>query len=312
VDFQRNADQQAIVEAVEALLAQQAGAARAVALHPKAEYDVALERALAEAGFSGIAREEGTGPLEAAMVVEAVSRAAGVVSVGASSLVLPALTQAAPEGPIALVRRGAAGPVRYAAHARTALVLDGDTARIATLAPAAARPVRSTFGYPMGAFEDCEFAAAESLGSGSGPRLLDWWRLAVTVEAVGCMSAALTYTVSYLKERRQFGRPIGSFQAVQHRLAECAIQVEGSRWLAYEAAWRDAPREATATALAYTMAAASRVFRETHQLSGAIGFTREHDLHVWSMRLHALNLELGGLGAHRRAVAAARWGSAQP
>ena len=51
-----------------------------------------------------------------------------------------------------------------------------------------------------------------------------------------------------------------------------------------------------------------RVFRETHQLSGAIGFTREHDLHAWSMRLQPLRLELDGVAAQRRALALARWG----
>ncbi len=58
---------------------------------------------------------------------------------------------------------------------------------------------------------------------------------------------------------------------------------------------------------ANTRAAAGRVFVETHQFTGAMGFTREHDLHVWSMRLQALRLEAGGVGGHRRAVAEARW-----
>ena len=85
--------------------------------------------------------------------------------------------------------------------------------------------------------------------------------------------------------------------------------MEASRWLTREAAFHDAPCEAVATAATYALHAASHVFRETHQLSGAIGFTREHDLHVYSMRLQALRLELGGLGAHRRALARARWGA---
>jgi alkylation response protein AidB-like acyl-CoA dehydrogenase len=121
------------------------------------------------------------------------------------------------------------------------------------------------------------------------------------------MSAALDRTVAYLKERRQFGRTIASFQAVQHRLADCAVRVEGSRWLVYEAAYRRAPQEATACAAAYALESARQIFRETHQLSGAIGFTREHELHVWSMRLHALGSELSGVTGHRRALAAARW-----
>ena len=137
----------------------------------------------------------------------------------------------------------------------------------------------------------------------------NWWRVAIAVEAAGAMQAALGCTVDYLKERRQFGRPIGSFQAVQHRLAECAILVEGSHWLALEAAWLDAPAEAAATAAAYATSAATQIFAETHQLSGAIGFTHDHDLHVWSMRLQALKLELDGVGGHRRAIAAERWGA---
>ena len=121
------------------------------------------------------------------------------------------------------------------------------------------------------------------------------------------MQGALDATVGYLRERRQFGRAIASFQAVQHRLAWCAVQVAGSRWLALEAAARGAPAEASALAAAHAAHTAKRVFAETHQLSGAIGFTREHALHVWSMRLQALRLELGGAAEHARAAARARW-----
>ncbi len=134
-----------------------------------------------------------------------------------------------------------------------------------------------------------------------------WWRVALAAEAVGTMAAALDVTVDYVKKRRQFGRAIGSFQAVQHRLAECAVLVEGSRWLAFEAAALDAGEEAAAIAAAHASDAAARVFADTHQLSGAMGFTREHDLHVFSMRLQVLRLELGGAPAHRLAAARARW-----
>ena len=62
-----------------------------------------------------------------------------------------------------------------------------------------------------------------------------------------------------------------------------------------------------AIAAAHAASAAQRVFNEMHQFSGAMGFTREHDLHVWSMRLQALRLEAGGVAGHRRAAAGARW-----
>jgi alkylation response protein AidB-like acyl-CoA dehydrogenase len=121
------------------------------------------------------------------------------------------------------------------------------------------------------------------------------------------MQAALAVTDDNAKRRRHFGRAIGSFQAVQHRLAERHVEVQGARWLALEAAARGAPPEEAAAAAAWTLGAAGRVFADTHQLSGAMGFTHAHDLHVWSMRLPALRLEHGGLGAQRRALAQARW-----
>ena len=83
--------------------------------------------------------------------------------------------------------------------------------------------------------------------------------------------------------------------------------IECARWIAYEAAYQGAPTAAAATAAAYATAAANRIFAETHQLTGAMGFTREHDLHVWSMRLQALRLEAGGVSEHRVAAARARW-----
>jgi len=98
-----------------------------------------------------------------------------------------------------------------------------------------------------------------------------------------------------------FGQPL------QHRLALCTVLVEATRWLTFEAASQDLPTESASVAAAYAAEAANQIFRETHQITGAMGFTREHDLHVFSMRLAALRLELGGASAHRRAVAAQRW-----
>jgi alkylation response protein AidB-like acyl-CoA dehydrogenase len=196
--------------------------------------------------------------------------------------------------------------VRFGAHARTALVDCGDEARVVSLAPGDATPVRSNFMLPVGALA-LDARAGESLGPGSGAALRAWWRVALAAELYGTMQAALDVTVAYVKRRRQFGRAIGSFQALQHRLAMCTVQVESTRWLAFEAASQAQPSESAAVAAAYAAEAANQVFRETHQLSGAMGFTREHDLHVFSMRLAALRLELGGASAHRRAITAQRW-----
>ena len=306
MDFEPNQDQQAILEAVGSLLAQHAGAKRAIELNRSAVYDRELDAALEAAGFQDVALGEGTGLLEAALVVEAVAKAGGVVGIGASALVAPGLLRRALPGPIALAREGDTGPVRFAAQARTLLLDAGEEARLVPLVVGDASPVVNNFMLPMGRLP-ASLARGESLGPGSGERLRSLWRLALAAEMVGTMGACLSVTLEYVKRRRQFGRAIGSFQAVQHRLAQCAVAVEGSRWLVYEAASQDAPTAAAATAAAFAASAANLVFAETHQFTGAMGFTREHDLHVWSMRLPALRLEAGGVAGHRRAVAEERW-----
>ena len=309
MDFEYSTDQQAILDAVGSLLEQHAGPARAIALQDKDGYDTELDTALREAGFTDVARGDGSGPLEAVLIAEAVARSGGVCAFAASAVVASAVSDSSIEGPVALTFAEPGGPVRFAASARSLLVLDraAGEARVVPVQPGECEPVRSSFGYPMGRPPADLSKRGESLGPGSAERLERWWRLALAVEAVGTMAACLEVTVAYLSERRQFGRAIGSFQAVQHRLADCAIQIEASRWLVREAAFHAAPEEAAATAASYALAAAGDVFSETHQLSGAIGFTREHDLHVFSMRLQALRIELGG---HSRALAAARWGVA--
>ena len=203
------------------------------------------------------------------------------------------------------------GPIRFGSVARTLWVDAGDEAYRVQVPADEAEPIRSNFGFPMGRLPLDRLQSGHSLGVGSGAVLREAWRLGLAAETVGAMDAALAQTVAYLKERRQFGRSIGSFQAVQHRLAECAIEVEASRWLVREAAGISDEGEAVCVAAAFALDAAGRIFAETHQLSGAIGFTREHDLHVWSMRLHALRQELGGVQAHRKAIVDARWGEAR-
>ncbi len=306
MDFDLNDDQLAVHEAVGQLLEQHAGAARAIELNAKGECDGELDAALADAGFTGIALAEDSGALEAALVTEAVARAGGVVSIGAQALVAPLLLGRTLPGPVAITHHAHRGPVRFAAHAKTLLLDAGDEARLVPLEAGQVEPVKSGFMYPMGSLV-LDATGGESLGPGSGAKLRDWWRLALAIETAGTMKAALDVTVEYVKRRRQFGRAIGSFQAVQHRLSQCAVLIEGARWIGYEAAFHGAPAAAAATAAAYASAAANQVFAETHQLTGAMGFTREHDLHVWSMRLQALRLEAGGVSGHRVAAARARW-----
>ena len=308
MDFEPNEEQRAIRLAVETLLTQHAGPARAIELERDGGYDHALAAALTEADFLGASLSQETGFLEAALVVEAVAKAGGVVSAAAETLVAPAVVGRSLDGPVAIGSLGEEVPIRFGGHAHTLLVDAGEEVQVVTVEPGWREPVRSNFMTPLGRIRVPE-GAGDSLGDGSGATLRRWWRLAIALECLGALEGALDVTVEYVKRRRQFGRAIGSFQAIQHRLAQCAVQVEATRWLCYEAAADGAPEEASAIAAAYATDTAHHVFRETHQLTGAMGYTREHDLHVYSMRLEALRVELGGTAAHRRAITQSRWAS---
>jgi alkylation response protein AidB-like acyl-CoA dehydrogenase len=104
-------------------------------------------------------------------------------------------------------------------------------------------------------------------------------------EAVGAADRALERTVEYVGQREQFGRPIGSFQAVKHRLAEVYVAVQAARSAAYYAAWATAQGEpAGALALAQALEALRPAAAEGIQLHGGIGFTWEHDAHLYFKR----------------------------
>ena len=124
---------------------------------------------------------------------------------------------------------------------------------------------------------------------------------AFAAEAVGAADAALARTVAHVRAREQFGRPIGSFQAVQHRLADLYVAVQAARSAAYYAAWsagsgagRDAAEPgAGALALAQALETLRAVAAEAVQLHGGIGFTWEHDAHLYFKRAACDELLLG-------------------
>ena len=131
---------------------------------------------------------------------------------------------------------------------------------------------------------------------------------ATAAELVGVAGAMLDMTVAYVKQREQFGRRIGSFQAVQHKLAETLLLVESARAAVYYAAWalaNDTPDASVAASVAkaYASDAERRANAEALQLHGGIGFTWEHDLHLWLKRGKALELQYGDADRHRRRIA---------
>ena len=123
------------------------------------------------------------------------------------------------------------------------------------------------------------------------------------MEMLGGAEAVLDLTVEYVKQRTQFGRPVGSFQAVQHSCSEMATDVEGSRRVAYQAAWRvsegqEAQREVS-VAKAWVSEAYDRVCARSHQCHGAIGFTKEHDLQLYTRRAKVQELSYGDSNFHK-------------
>jgi alkylation response protein AidB-like acyl-CoA dehydrogenase len=131
---------------------------------------------------------------------------------------------------------------------------------------------------------------------------------ALAAENVGVAQRAMEMAVSYAKDRKQFDRPIGSYQAVSHRCAQMLLEVEGSRSLAYWAAWAldnepQTAARAASMAKAYAGDAGFRVTASALQVHGGIGFTWEHDLHFFLKRAKANAHAFGDARWHRDRVA---------
>jgi alkylation response protein AidB-like acyl-CoA dehydrogenase len=131
---------------------------------------------------------------------------------------------------------------------------------------------------------------------------------ALAAESVGVAQRAMEMAVAYAKERKQFDRPIGAYQAVSHRCAQMLLEVEGARSLAYWAGWAldhepDAAARAASMAKAYASDAGFRVTASSLQVHGGIGFTWEHDLHFFLKRATANAHAFGDARWHRERVA---------
>ena len=156
-------------------------------------------------------------------------------------------------------------------------------------------------------------AAGRPAGSGAGgaalARARDLACVALSAEQVGAAQRALELTVAYTKARVQFGRPVGSFQALQHRMADLHVLVESARSLSYAAASAAADGAddlglRAAAAKAYCSEALTRVAGEMIQLHGAIGITWDHDAHRFFKRAHGAAHLFGRPSEHVARIAA--------
>jgi alkylation response protein AidB-like acyl-CoA dehydrogenase len=155
-------------------------------------------------------------------------------------------------------------------------------------------------------------AVMGSAGQGWAPlrRTLEWGTAALCAEMVGGSQWVLDTSVEYAKTRHQFGKPIGVYQAVSHKLADMLLETESARSATYYAAWTvdaDAPDRSLAVSMA--KAYASDTYRRTAgngiQVHGGIGFTWEHDMHLYFKRAKASEVTFGDATYHRELVAQA-------
>jgi alkylation response protein AidB-like acyl-CoA dehydrogenase len=328
MDFGFTDDQREIQRTARDLLAERATPAR-VREHAEARtLDQALWREMSELGWPGIAVSEqyggqGLGQIELSILCEELGRslaavpflpsamAATVIEHGGSAelceRLLPGLASGETVGALGAAVDGTAGLVIGAPDAQVIVLVEADgSARVLAAEEAELAPIES--------IDPTRSAASVSAG-GSGEELpegcagLGRALASVSSELVGVCDRALAMTVDYVKDRKQFGVPVGSFQAVSHRCAQMLLETEKARSTSAFAAWTaDADPERLAEAAAMAKAAASDAGREVTaaaiQMHGGIGFTWEADVHWLFKRAQLDAALLGGAGQHRARLAA--------
>jgi len=148
--------------------------------------------------------------------------------------------------------------------------------------------------------------------AGQGLSMLDkiteWAALAKSAEMSGGAQFVMEMSVSYAKERVAFGVPIGSFQIIQHYLVDMSIDVDSIQWAVYHAAWTlgeglPTSAKSASTVKAYTSEAYRRVCTQSHMIHAAIGFTKDHDLELYTRRAKVAELFFGDADFHYEVVA---------
>jgi len=321
MDFELNPDQQAIQRTARDLLAGRAAPDR-VREHAEAgRTDEALWRELCELGWPGIAVAEehggqGLGLVELCVLAEELGRVVAPVPFLGSALAALAIQHG---GDPAVQERWlpglASGELRGALGRPGVLVPDADGADVLVLAgPRGARAVAGAEAQvtPVAAIDPtrrhARIDAPQDAGDRLDPQLVMTAGVVVAAELVGVCDRALGMTLDYVKERKQFGTPVGAFQAVQHKVAQMLLDTERARATTAFAAWAaDAGDERAAEAAAMAAATAADagldVCNSAVQAHGGIGFTWEADVHWLLKRAHLDTALLGGGAAPRSWIA---------
>jgi alkylation response protein AidB-like acyl-CoA dehydrogenase len=280
-----------------------------------ARYDDALWRELVELGWPGIAVAEehggqGLGAVELAVLLEELGFACAASPFYATATAAAVIEAAGSDGQRARWLPGLAAGELLAGLGTGELAVDAAGADVVVLLDGDEAWLVEDFEADEVIMVDPtrRFATVRGDGEPLGDDAADRVRAALAAEVVGVCQRALDMTVAYVKERKQFGVPVGSFQAVSHRCAQMLLHTESVRSAAYYAAWAaDADPERLPEAAALAAAAAADGGPETTasaiQAHGGIGFTWEADVHWLYKRAQLDAALLGGAARHRAALA---------
>lgn len=326
MNFDFSDDQQAIKRTAKELLAERFKLERLRELAEAERYDDEVWRELSELGWPGIfvAEEhggQGLGTVELAILMEELGYALAPIpflSNAAAGLVLqhagsdeqrerwlPGIASGEARGTVGVLAGGEAPLVPDADSAELIVLLDGDSGTVVERSAAEVEPV-ATIDLTR-RFARVRADGGEPLAGDPAPGR-DRIAIALAAELTGVAQRAMEMAVEYARERKQFGRPIGSYQAVSHRCAQMLLEVEGARSTTYYAAWtaESEPESlslAAAMAKTYASDAGWRVTASALQVFGGIGFTWEHDLHFFLKRAKADGQLFGSAREHRDRVA---------
>ena len=319
MDFDLSDDQVALRDGARELLDVLASPAQ-VRAHTvtDAAYDPALWSAMADQGWLGIEVPEarggvGLGTVEVAVLCEELGRHAAPAPFVSTVLAIDAFSGAGDDewvdrlvsgDALACVAWDPAAPVPYAPSADVAVVIADDGVYAMEISERPSRQPAMDLTRELGwlAFDP---ARARKIGDADARiRLLDRGATFTSADLLGSASRALDLSVEHAKDRVQFGRPIGSFQAVKHRCADMLVDVEGMRSTVYWAAWCIGAADpeahvAASTAKTWCSDASKRVMSSALQVHGGIGFTWEHDLHFFMKRAQLDQLTFGDASFHR-------------
>jgi alkylation response protein AidB-like acyl-CoA dehydrogenase len=326
MNFDFSDDQQAIKRTAKALLADRFKPERVRELAEARAYDAEAWKEMCELGWAGIFIDESHGGQELGTVeliilleelgyalapVPFLSNAAAGLAIQAAGSNeqcerwLPGLASGELRATVGLLKGGEARLVPDAADADL-IVLAGDDGAVVAERGAAEVEAFDALDATR-RFGRVRVEGGDALPGDVRPAL-DRISVALAAENVGVAQRAMEMAVDYARERKQFDRPIGSYQAVSHRCAQMLLEVEGSRSAAYYAAWcadaeQDSLAQAASMAKAYASDAGWRVCTSSLQVHGGIGFTWEHDLHFYLKRAKTNALMFGSAAEHRERVA---------